>query len=629
MRCMRTINLRTFSEMFERLGMTESKRPSSSDGCDVVKKKPKLLTFDNEIDNGSPLLSEEKGPRTKAQTALLRELQPGADQLVRSHDVRQPTTSSACSSSLKQSTTSVPMAVPSTTTTVDPRKEGSRDGLVKQTSSTSSHQDPSAKDGSLDRIRPKTVELTATIHFSRESFVEDLHQDVATLKNLFPDCDSQYLYQQLSSMKPEGRVDLLASDMLENKNYPLAVKSKMSEQIPDVTVEEFSKKFPEPVKMFSAVNTDLSPLYRQHVTAYLNNKFRKVKASNLIQALETHKFHLYPTVQSLRQLTTKQGATNAIRKRKKRKWHEIPKDRDERFSMEKWFIENEQMVLAYQQRKEEEKKAMLRKAQQSGQSYECCCCLNECLFEEMTSCPDAHIFCRECLVSYVQTAFSNMKTRFPCLTGYCDQDVALTTLQTVLPSNLFSKIVRRIQEEEVLHAKLPDLVVCPFCPYATIMPDHDDKVLKCLNPDCLRESCRLCKEPSHIPLRCDEVEKRHDVQMRTFIENSIAEAVMRTCHVCGKRFVKDAGCNKMTCACGATSCYVCKQNDIDYDHFKDNENCVERKAAKIHFQDVAQAATAAKEKYLKDHPEAANITHHVDVRKMIEDCKADFFKKNK
>lgn len=82
---------------------------------------------------------------------------------------------------------------------------------------------------------------------------------------------------------------------------------------------------------------------------------------------------------------------------------------------------------------------------------------------------------------------------------------------------------------------------------------------------------RLCQELNHIPLRCNEVEKKTETDMRVYIENMISEAVMRKCHRCGKRFVKEDGCNKMTCVCGATSCYACKEFDIDYDHFNNNQ----------------------------------------------------------
>ena len=60
----------------------------------------------------------------------------------------------------------------------------------------------------------------------------------------------------------------------------------------------------------------------------------------------------------------------------------------------------------------------------------------------------------------------------------------------------------------------------------------------CQNPDCGKESCRLCHEISHIPKKCDEVEKNAEVRKRTFIENKMAEAMMRECYSCKKKFVK-------------------------------------------------------------------------------------------
>jgi hypothetical protein len=43
---------------------------------------------------------------------------------------------------------------------------------------------------------------------------------------------------------------------------------------------------------------------------------------------------------------------------------------------------------------------------------------------------------------------------------------------------------------------------------------------------------RLCKEPNHIPLRCDEVEKGVELEMRKFIEEHVSEAMIRKCPRC-------------------------------------------------------------------------------------------------
>ena len=40
-------------------------------------------------------------------------------------------------------------------------------------------------------------------------------------------------------------------------------------------------------------------------------------------------------------------------------------------------------------------------------------------------------------------------------------------------------------------------------------------------------SFRNCKEPNHIPLRCDEVEKPDEVKARIYIEDRMTEALVR------------------------------------------------------------------------------------------------------
>ena len=50
--------------------------------------------------------------------------------------------------------------------------------------------------------------------------------------------------------------------------------------------------------------------------------------------------------------------------------------------------------------------------------------------------------------------------------------------------------------------------------------------------------------------------------MVLFSEEKMAMAKIRTCHRCKAQFMKEEGCNKMTCKCGATMCYVCRKPNV-------------------------------------------------------------------
>ena len=199
-----------------------------------------------------------------------------------------------------------------------------------------------------------------------------------------------------------------------------------------------------------------------------------------------------------------------------------------------------------------------------------------------------------------------------CL-GQCDEAFSLSVLQKALKVNTFSKWLSRIQIKEIEKADIEGLEQCPFCPFATIMDTlpEQNKLFACQNPDCGKESCRLCKEFSHIPLRCEEVEKDAEVRKRTYIEKKMTEAMIRNCWKCQKPFVKADGCNKMTCDCGASMCYLCRQPVRDYKHFfgqggvpQAGQTCpLWSDNNSIHERDVARGALEAKSEMDKENPE--------------------------
>lgn len=141
-------------------------------------------------------------------------------------------------------------------------------------------------------------------------FPDDIDEQVKLVSDMFPDCETRYLYEQLESTEKKDRVNLLVSKMLEQaypKKNENSNKKGLPVEIQIFTVDEFLEKFPDPKKIFSSIDSDVSILYRQHAFAYLNNAHRRIKPAVVRQELEKHRFHLYPTLKRLSQLATEQG----------------------------------------------------------------------------------------------------------------------------------------------------------------------------------------------------------------------------------------------------------------------------------------------------------------------------------
>lgn len=84
-----------------------------------------------------------------------------------------------------------------------------------------------------------------------------------------------------------------------------------------------------------------------------------------------------------------------------------------------------------------------------------------------------------------------------------------------------------------------------------------NKRFTCSNPSCRRRSCIICHEPWRDPHRCHEPLL---LSLRNTIEAARTAAIKRTCPRCGLSFVKASGCNKLTCVCGYSMCYLCRKS---------------------------------------------------------------------
>ncbi|CAH0559360.1 unnamed protein product [Brassicogethes aeneus] len=402
----------------------------------------------------------------------------------------------------------------------------------------------------------------------------DVERQLEILKEVLPDADPAFLQTQCERYRgnPDG-LKLFTADALETKNYPTLkerirqqqLSAQQREYTTEFDVGNFVKRFPEPMKYFEGAERK-SPPYsgedRSYVEKFLRNSFDRVPVRVIFSTVWERRCSLATAHSRLRQYM-RDGRLNKTR----RKPVKLSVDRKNiPLLQELAYINHREEIVEYLEKKKLEEEQERADATLKGLMRSCSCCYDERVMpKDSFECSAGCNFCRECVKTSCEVALGEGKLELPCLAD-CGARFGLRTLQTCLPSKTFSSLARKKAAAEVEAAGMADLEVCPFCEFGAV-PHEADKVFRCLNPDCLEESCRSCKRTSHLPLKCEEVENDEDVRARTYIEDKMTEALLRECWKCKARFFKEEGCNKMTCHCGALMCYICGKPVIDYSHF--------------------------------------------------------------
>ena len=85
---------------------------------------------------------------------------------------------------------------------------------------------------------------------------------------------------------------------------------------------------------------------------------------------------------------------------------------------------------------------------------------------------------------------------------------------------------------------------------------HLSRRFQCRSRACGLPSCLTCLKFWRDPHICYESAA---LSLRATIDSARTAALKRTCPRCNLAFIKDSGCNKLTCVCGYSMCYICRQ----------------------------------------------------------------------
>ncbi|KAG8881459.1 hypothetical protein FRB98_004298 [Tulasnella sp. 332] len=263
-----------------------------------------------------------------------------------------------------------------------------------------------------------------------------------------------------------------------------------------------------------------------------------------------------------------------------------------------------------------------------GEGIECGCCFGEYEFDQMIQCPETHLFCKDCSKRNAAEALGQRKSAITCMDqSGCKLEFPQSELERFLDTKALELLDRIRADKAVAECGFESLDECPFCDFKCIIENEQEKLFRCENEDCMAVTCRQCKRPDHLPKSCQEMEGDRKLDARHAVEEAMTEALMRKCPKCSKAFVKEAGCNKMTCPhCSQLSCYICKQAINGYDHFNEQpggrggssnkkNKCAlwENNLDQRHHDEVAAAAKTALQKQREEQPDIEEEALRVDL----------------
>ncbi|KAL5526297.1 hypothetical protein ACEPAF_8020 [Sanghuangporus sanghuang] len=306
--------------------------------------------------------------------------------------------------------------------------------------------------------------------------------------------------------------------------------------------------------------------YAEIALNQLMTDFPRIPLPHIRQTLHTNNFLFAPTHLALREQLTWNPPPFALKKTSsklsgKGKFHDAEFEREHT-----WLVE------ALKDKATKDHSPSNGEGESDGicgDGIECGCCFDTYDFDKMVQCPDAHLFCKGCITSYAENQLGQHNPNIVCMDqSGCKLAFTDAELKRFLPAKLLELYERFKQAKEIEAAELDGLEECPFCEYKAVIDNPDEKLFRCEREDCGAVSCRACKKADHLPKSCKEAEEDTGLNARHKVEEAMTEALMRNCPRCKKAFIKESGCNKMTCPnCHTLSCYICRQIIKGYDHF--------------------------------------------------------------
>ncbi|KAJ8487522.1 hypothetical protein ONZ45_g14302 [Pleurotus djamor] len=413
--------------------------------------------------------------------------------------------------------------------------------------------------------------------------VHDTSDILVQVLEVVPDVQVAYAQQLIEENKA---IEAVLNALFENPTYPKIEKSKGKRKAEEPLGTGTERGVPKPKVDYTGVERPIpTGSYYDLAMEQLQIDFPFIPKPHIRTVLHSRKCFYVPTVLELRrqgQLTTPPYRKKTVPYRSKGKLN--PASNPDFLQELEWL----------RSRKEEEKDVIFPAASSSNAGsgstssapaieeeggIDCGCCFTAYPFEKMVQCPDAHLFCTECMVSYSENLLGSHNPNIICMdqSGY---------------DKLWELYGRVKQRKEIEAAGLEGLEECPFCEYKVVIDNPDEKLFRCEREECGAVSCRACKKLDHLPKTCKEVSE--DVQLggQHAVEEAMTKALLRNCPKCQKVFIKESGPNAPQPSGTANKCLLWEE--VEHRHANEVKAAAEQAMANLRRENPEIDATAIK-----------------------------------
>jgi TRIAD3 protein (E3 ubiquitin-protein ligase RNF216) len=205
-----------------------------------------------------------------------------------------------------------------------------------------------------------------------------------------------------------------------------------------------------------------------------------------------------------------------------------------------------------------------------------------------------HFTCETCLCEYIKSHITDGIASYDCMFNssdkcngvYNDLDIRRAISHHDNPCELYAKWSETTLLSNIMKMAniCENYLICPLCCHwgciFDIPPGADKQAFFIKCESCTKSWCNLCKRIAHPGVSCYSIQFKPEENLETrtefickMLQDIVSRVLTHSCSTCGSVYIKDEGCNLMTCPkCGALSCYICNtglyvKNNTKYWHF--------------------------------------------------------------